>query len=318
MLSRAKFPLLLWGSHTHTEPILAPHPSSGLNTKMAAASSPLMSAPPVASLPESTDSFPPLDFTASPESPLKHFLPRSAAAQSAQKQSLPLPRDLSPVIAPYDASASAHDKEGKIPAVASMQGDKAIREDSAQILATSPATKVLCRNSSPAEAQPAKQTAKHKHLFDLAPELTRMRAEANAKEEEKAALKRELAQQRFQLREVKSALSTHRLETSSSAQAKDNQIAELAEQLQQTQQAVLQLHGALTAATAAGQGLVREETEESQAQMHAVIDPATLASIVLPAVSARSTPQQPKKSAAAAATAKLPYYVKRAAGHGEV
>ena len=113
MLSRAKFPLLLWGSHTHTEPILAPHPFNGLNTKMAAASSPLMSAPPVASLPESTDSFPPLDFTASPESPLKHFLPRPAAAQSAQKQFLPLPRDLSPVIAPYDVSASAYDMTRK-------------------------------------------------------------------------------------------------------------------------------------------------------------------------------------------------------------
>ena len=312
MLSRAKFPLLLWGSHTHAEPILTPHSSSGLNTKTAAASLLLMSALPVASLPESTDSFPPLDFTAPPESPLKHFLPRSAAAQSAQKQAPQLP---SPVIAP---SASARDKEGKTPAGASMQGDKAIREDSAQILAASQTAKILSRNSSPDAAPPAKQTAKHKHLFDLAPELTRMRAEANAKEEEKAALKRELAQQRFQLREVKSALSTHRLETSSSAQAKDNQIAELAEQLQQTQQAVLQLHGALTAATAAGQGLVREDTEESQAQMHAVIDPATLASIVLPAVSARSTPQQPKKSAAAAATAKLPYYVKRAAGHEEV
>ncbi len=274
-----------------------------------------MSAPPVASLPESTDSFPPLDFTAPPESPLKHFLPRSAAAQSAQKQSLLLPRDLSPAIAP---AASACDKEGKTPAVAAMPGDKPIREDSAQILAASQTAKILSRNSSPDAAPPAKQTAKHKHLFDLAPELTRMRAEANAKEEEKAALKRELAQQRFQLREVKSALSTHRLETSSSAQAKDTQIAELAEQLQQTQQAVLQLHGALTAATAAGQGPVREGTEESRSQVHAVIDPATLAGIALPAVSARPATKQPKKSAAAAATAKLPYYVKRAAGRGEV
>ncbi len=315
VLSRAKFPLLLWGSHTYTEPMLPPHLSSGLSTKMAAASLPLMSAPPVASLPESTDSFPPLDFSAPPESPLKHFLPRSAAAQSDQKQSLPLPTDLSPAIA---SSASARDKEGKTPAVASMHGDKAIREDLAQILAASQAAKVFSRNSSPDEAQPAEQTAKHKHLFDLAPELTRMRAEANAKEEEKAALKRELAQQRFQLREVKSALSTHRLETSSSAQANDKQIAELAERLQQTQQAVLQLHGALTAATAARQGPAREGAEESQAQMHAVIDPATLAGIALPAVSARPAPQQLKKSAAAAATAKLPYYVKRAAGHGEV
>ncbi len=315
VLSRAKFPLLLWGSHTHTEPKLAPHSSSGLDAKMGAASLSLMSAPPVASLPESTDSVPPLDFSAPPESPLKHFLPRSASAQSAQKQSLPLLRDLSPVIAP---SASPPHGKGKSPAVASMQGDKAIREDSAQILAASQAATVLSRNSSPDAAPPAEQTAKHKHLFDLAPELTRMRAEAIAKEEEKTALKRELAQQRFQLREVKSALSTHRLETSSSAQAKDNQIAELAERLQQTQQAVLQLHGALTAATAARQGPVREGTEESQAQLHTVIDPATLAGIALPAVSARSTPQQPRKSAAAAATAKLPYYVKRAANHGEV
>ncbi len=274
-----------------------------------------MSAPPVASLPESTDSFPPLDFTAPPESPLKHFLPRSAVAQSSQKQSLQPPRDLSPVIA---SSAFQNDKEGKASAVAAMQGDKAIREDSAQILAASQTAKVLSRNSSPDAAASAERTAKHKHLFDMAPELTRMRAEANAKEEEKAALKRELAQQRFQLREVKSALSTHRLETSSSAQAKDNQIAELAEQLQQTQQAVLQLHGALTAATAACQGSIREGTEESQAQVHAVIDPATLAGIALPAVSARSASQQPRKSAAAAATAKLPYYVKRAAGHAEV
>jgi len=315
VLSRARFPLLLWGSHTRTEPMLALHSSSGLDAKMAAVSLPLMSAPPVASLPASADSFPPLDFSAPPESPLKHFLPRSAAAQSAQKQSPQLLRDLSPATA---LSASTADKEGKTPAVASMQGEKAIREDSAQILAASQAAKVLSKNSSPDEAQPAEQTAKHKHLFDLAPELTRMRAEANAKEEEKTALKRELAQQRFQLREVKSALSTHRLETSSSAQAKDNQIAELAERLQQTQQAVLQLHGALTAATAARQGPVREGTEESQAQMHAVIDPATLAGIALPAVSARPTSQQPRTSAAAAATAKLSYYVKRAAGHGEV
>ncbi|DBB07065.1 TPA: hypothetical protein ACH3X1_011651 [Trebouxia sp. C0004] len=87
VLSRARFPLLLWGSHTHTEPILAPHSSSGLNIKMAAASLPLMSAPPVASLLESTDSLPPLEFSAVLISPLKHFLPRSAAAQSAQKQS---------------------------------------------------------------------------------------------------------------------------------------------------------------------------------------------------------------------------------------
>ena len=315
VLSRAKFPLLLWGSHTHTEPILTTHSSRGLNAKLSAASLSLMSAPPVASLPESTDSLPPLDFTASPESPLKHFLPRSVAAQSAQKHSLQLPRDLSPVIAP---SASACDKEGKASAVAAMQGGKAVREDSAQILAAPQAATVLSRNSSPDAAQPAEQTAKHKHLFDLAPELTRMRAEANAKEEEKAALKTELAQQRFQLREVKSALSTHRLETSSSLQAKDNQIAELAERLQQTQQAVLQLHGALTAATAARPRSIREGTEGNQAQVDTVIDPATLAGIVLPAASARPAPQQPRMSAAAAATAKLPYYVKRAANHGEV
>ena len=315
VLSRAQFPLLLWNSHTHTEPILAPHLSSGLDAKMAAASSPLMLAPPVASLPESTDSLPPLDFSAPPESPLKHFLPRSAAAQIAQKQAPQLPRDLSPVIAP---SASPPYWKGKTPAVAAMPGDKAIREDSAQILAASQAAKVLSRNNSPDEAQRAEQTAKHKHLFDLAPEMTRMRAEANAKEEEKTTLQRELAQQRFQLREVRSALSTHRLETSSTAQAKDNQIAELAERLQQTQQAVLQLHGALTAATAARQGSIREGTEDNQAQVHAVIDPATLAGISLPAASARPTPQQPRMSAAAAATAKLPYYVKRAANHGEV
>ncbi|DBB07066.1 TPA: hypothetical protein ACH3X1_011652 [Trebouxia sp. C0004] len=199
------------------------------------------------------------------------------------------------------------------------QETKQSGKNSAQILAASQTAKVLSTNSSPDEAQPAEQTAKHRHLFDLTPELTKMRAEANAKEEENAALKRELAQQRFQLREVKSALSTHRLETSSSAQAKDNQIAELAERLQQTQQAVVQVHGALTAATAARQGPAREGTEDSQAQMHAIIDPATLAGIALPTASARPAPPQPRTSAAAAAaTAKLPYYVRRAAGRGEV
>ncbi|DBA82569.1 TPA: hypothetical protein ACH3X2_000780 [Trebouxia sp. C0005] len=313
VLSRARFSLWLWGSHTRTKPTVAPHSSRGLDAKMNVATLPLTAAPPVASLPESADSFPPLDLSAPPESPLKHFLPRAVATQSAQKQSPQLRIDLSPVVAP---SASPHDKKGETPAAASI-GDKAIREDSAQILPASQAAKVLSRNSSPDEAPPAEQAAKHKPLFDLAPELTRMRAEANAKEEEKTALKRELAQQRFQLREVKSALSCHRLETSSSAQAKDNQIAELAERLQQTQQAVLQLHGALNAATAAHQGPIREGIEEGQAQLHAVIDHAALAGIALPAESARSTPQ-PRKFAAAAATAKLPYYVKRAANHGEV
>ncbi|KAA6418410.1 MAG: hypothetical protein FRX49_11666 [Trebouxia sp. A1-2] len=312
VLSRARFSLWLWGSHTRTKPTVAPHSSRGLDAKMNVATLPLTVAPPVASLPESADSFPPLDLSAPPESPLKHFLPRAVATQSAQKQSPQLRIDLSPVVAP---SASPHDKKGETPAAASI-GDKAIREDSAQILPASQAAKVLSRNSSPDEAPPAEQAAKHKPLFDLAPELTRMRAEANAKEEEKTALKRELAQQRFQLREVKSALSCHRLETSSSAQAKDNQIAELAERLQQTQQAVLQLHGALNAATAAHQGPIREGIEEGQAQLHAVIDHAALAGIALPAESARSTPQ-PRKFAAAAATAKLPYYVKRAANHGE-
>ncbi|KAL0039987.1 hypothetical protein WJX79_001551 [Trebouxia sp. C0005] len=137
VLSRARFSLWLWGSHTRTKPTVAPHSSRGLDAKMNVATLPLTAAPPVASLPESADSFPPLDLSAPPESPLKHFLPRAVATQSAQKQSPQLRIDLSPVVAP---SASPHDKKGETPAAASI-GDKAIREDSAQILPASQAAK---------------------------------------------------------------------------------------------------------------------------------------------------------------------------------
>lgn len=148
--------------------------------------------------------------------------------------------------------------------------------------------------------------------------VARLQADVKAREEEKAVLKQELGQQKFQLRQVQTALDTHRLVTSSSTQAKDGEIAELADRLQQTQDAVLQLRGALTGTTAAHRGCVKDSVQESNLTVHPIVGPAALASVALPVISVTMPPEQQTLSAAAVATAKFPDTFRRLASNGQV
>ena len=312
MISRARFPFWPWGSHAHAGPSTAPYLADPC-ANTATMSLPLTSVPPVANLPESADSIGPLashgiDFTHPPESPLHHFLPQPDPAEAPPKRFSQTHRDLPTVLG---ISSSPADAKGE-PAGASVEVDTGGREDSARGIAPASRPQTGNRDNSPP------RTNAYTRLFDSAAVVARLQADVKAREEEKAVLKQELGQQRFQLKQVQSALNTHRLVTSSSTQAKDGEIAELSDRLQQTQDAVLQLRGALTGTAAAQRGCVRDSAQESRLTVHPINGPTALASTAPPVISETLPPQQQSWSAAAVATAKLPDVFRRLASNGQV
>lgn len=162
VISRAKFPFWLRGLHTQAGSCTAPYSADPrLNT--ATMSLPLTSVPPVANLPESADSIDPLashelDFTAPPESPLHHFLPRPDPAETPPKHLSQMHGDLPTVLR---TSTSPADAKGE-PAGASVEVDTAGREDSARILA---------HGSTPRQAI---QTTAHPRLMPILVSLTQL------------------------------------------------------------------------------------------------------------------------------------------------
>lgn len=165
-------------------------------------------------------------------------------------------------------------------------------------------------------------TAEKARLFEAAAELAKLRTGLHAREQEKALLEMQLQQQDFTVKKMSLDLSRHKLElhkeTDTTLAAKDKQIVQLQERLQQNEAAVLQLYAALQQQQdPAVKGLAKQEQNKFKQ-----LDPEVLAKIrgsFSMGMSSRHdlvgrSHSAPKQSAAAAAAASFTTHLNKAAG----
>ena len=164
-------------------------------------------------------------------------------------------------------------------------------------------------------------TAEKVRLFEATAELAKLRAGLHTKEQEKAVLHMQLQQQHFAVKKMSSDTSRQkselRKELKLTLAAKDQQIEQLEDRLQQNESAVQQLYAVLHQHQEA---LAQSQSQQKQNKFE-LLDPDILARIKIPPSSGTLSRDGrvgkclpgPKKSAAATAAASFVTHLNKVA-----